>query len=491
LAGKKTFPTFALLFFSIYFENTMRMNEILRAVDSVIQDYNEYVGGYAVLFMLIPTGLFFLFRLKFLNVTKLFHSVRIVAGKYDKAGDKGDVNHFKALTTALSATVGTGNIVGVSLAIYLGGPGAVFWMWVTGFLGMILKYTECTLSHKYRQFNSDGTVSGGPMYYMEYGLKKQLGRFAKVLAIIFAVAAVLCSLGSGNMAQANSMADALHTSYGVPVLWTGLVTTALVLLIVIGGLKRIAEVTARLVPFMAVLYVSAALLIILLEYDRIPSAFSLIFTDAFTGTAATGGFVGSTFMMTLIWGVRRGLFSNESGQGSAPIAHAAAKTQWPAREGLVASLEPLIDTLIICTLTALMIVLTGAWHLEGLDMGVTMTIRAMEIGLGKIGLDYFGTHIVSIGLMLFAFSTVISWSYYGTRAANYLFGEKAIKPYYYLYGLFVFFGSVWGIDIVWHFVDMVITFMTIPNLIAILLLTPVVVNETNKYFKAMKAKDQS
>jgi len=467
------------------------MNEILRAVDSVIQDYNEYIGGYAVLFMLIPTGLFFLFRLKFLNVTKLFHSVRIVAGKYDKAGDKGDVNHFKALTTALSATVGTGNIVGVSLAIYLGGPGAVFWMWVTGFLGMILKYTECTLSHKYRQFNSDGTVSGGPMYYMEYGLKKQLGRFAKVLAIIFAVAAVLCSLGSGNMAQANSMADALHTSYGVPVLWTGLVTTALVLLIVIGGLKRIAEVTARLVPFMAVLYVSAALLIILLEYDRIPSAFSLIFTDAFTGTAATGGFVGSTFMMTLIWGVRRGLFSNESGQGSAPIAHAAAKTQWPAREGLVASLEPLIDTLIICTLTALMIVLTGAWHLEGLDMGVTMTIRAMEIGLGKIGLDYFGTHIVSIGLMLFAFSTVISWSYYGTRAANYLFGEKAIKPYYYLYGLFVFFGSVWGIDIVWHFVDMVITFMTIPNLIAILLLTPVVVNETNKYFKAMKAKDQS
>jgi AGCS family alanine or glycine:cation symporter len=273
------------------------------------------------------------------------------------------------------------------------------------------------------------------------------------------------------------------------VLWTGLVTTALVLLIVIGGLKRIAEVTARLVPFMAVLYVSAALLIILLEYDRIPAAFSMIFTDAFTGTAATGGFVGSTFMMTLIWGVRRGLFSNESGQGSAPIAHAAAKTHWPAREGLVASLEPLIDTLIICTLTALMIVLTGAWHLEGLDMGVSMTIRAMEIGLGKLGLDYFGTHIVSVGLMLFAFSTVISWSYYGTRAANYLFGEKAIKPYYYLYGLFVFFGSVWGIDIVWHFVDMVITFMTIPNLIAILLLTPVVVNETKKYFRAMKKEN--
>ena len=462
------------------------MNEILLAIDAVIQGYNEYIGGYAVLLMLIPTGLFFIFKLRFLNVTKLIHSFRVVAGKYDKPGDKGDVNHFKALTTALSATVGTGNIVGVSLAIYLGGPGAIFWMWVTGFLGMILKYTECTLSHKYRQFNSDGTVSGGPMYYMEHGLKGKIGPFAKGLAMVFAVAAVLCSLGTGNMAQANSMADALSTSYGIPVLWTGLVTTGLVLLIVVGGLKRIAEVTSKLVPFMAVMYVFAALVILALQYDQIPAAFKLIVTDAFTGTAATGGFFGSTFMMTLVWGVRRGLFSNEAGQGSAPIAHAAAKTEWSAREGLVASLEPLIDTLIICTLTALVIIITGSWNEEGVVMGVSMTIRAMEIGLGEIGLHYMGTHIVSVGIMLFAFSTVISWSYYGTRAANYLFGEKVIKPYYYVYALFVFLGSIWGIDIVWHFVDMVITFMTIPNLIAILILTPVVVSETRKYFKAMK-----
>jgi len=462
------------------------MNEILLAIDAVIQGYNEYIGGYAVLLMLIPTGLFFIFKLRFLNVTRLWHSIRVVAGKYDKPGDKGDVNHFKALTTALSATVGTGNIVGVSLAIYLGGPGAVFWMWVTGFLGMILKYTECTLSHKYRVFNSDGSVSGGPMYYMENGLKSKIGPFAKVLAVVFAVAAILCSLGTGNMAQANSMADALLSGYDIPVLWTGLVITGLVLLIVVGGLKRIADVTSKLVPFMAVMYVGAALVILFIQYQEIPAAFSLIVTDAFTGTAATGGFVGSTFMMTLIWGVRRGLFSNEAGQGSAPIAHAAAKTEWSAREGLVASLEPLVDTLIICTLTALMIILTGSWNEDGVVMGVRMTIRAMEIGLGEIGLQYMGTHIVAIGLMLFAFSTVISWSYYGTRAANYLFGEKVIKPYYYVYALFVFLGSIWEIDIVWHFVDMVITFMTVPNLIAILILSPVVVSETSKYFKAMK-----
>jgi len=462
------------------------MNEILLAIDSAIQAYNEYVGGYAVLLMLIPTGIFFIFKLRFLNVTKLYHTIRIIAGKYDRKKDKGDVNHFKALTTALSATIGTGNIVGVSLAIYLGGPGAIFWMWITGFLGMILKYAECTLSHKYRRFNSDGSVSGGPMYYMEDGLKRKLGPLAKVLAVIFAIATVMCSLGTGNMAQANSMADALSTSYGIPVVWTGMVITLLVLLVVVGGIKRIAEVTSKLVPFMAILYVLATLTIVVLQYDQIPAAFALIVSDAFTGTAATGGFFGSTFMMTLVWGVRRGLFSNEAGQGSAPIAHAAAKTEYAAREGLVASIGPLVDTLIICTLTALMIILTGAWHGQGVDMGVSMTIRAMEIGLGEIGLHFMGSHIVAVGLMLFAFSTVISWSYYGTRAANYLLGEKAIQPFYYVYALFVFLGSVWGIDIVWHFVDMVITFMTIPNLIALLLLTPVIMSETRKYFRAMR-----
>lgn len=468
---------------------------VYNSVDQAIVSYNEYVGGILILILLIPTGLYFIIRLKFLNVTRLRHSIRIVAGKYDKKDDVGDVNHFKALTTALSATVGTGNIVGVALAISLGGPGSIFWMWITGFLGMILKYSECTLSHKYRTFNSDGSVSGGPMYYIRNGLKTKLGGFAKILAAVFAGATILCSLGTGNMAQSNSMTGVFHESYGimehvtifgsmVPTkIITGLIITVLVLMVIIGGIKRIAEVTSKLVPIMAVLYFISALVVIIIMIDQVPAAFSMIVNNAFTGTAATGGFIGSTFILTLIWGVRRGLFSNEAGQGSAPIAHAAAKTDYPAREGLVASLEPLVDTLIICTLTALVIILTGAWTTG--DEATAFTVTGMERGLDKIGLQVIAKHIVAIGLLLFAFSTIISWSYYGTRAVNYLFGEKYIKPYRYIYGLFVFFGCIWGIDLVWHFVDMVITFMTIPNLIALLLLAPVVIRETKRYFEAM------
>ncbi|MEF8983231.1 MAG: sodium:alanine symporter family protein [Bacteroidales bacterium] len=460
------------------------MNEILQSIDQAIVAYNDYVGGYALLILLIPTGLFFIFKMKFLNITKLGHSINVVRGSYDRAEDKGDINHFGALSTALSATVGTGNIVGVALAIHFGGPGAVFWMWITGFLGMILKYVECTLSNKYRQFNSDGSVSGGPMYYMEYGLKDKLGRFARILALIFAVATMICSLGTGNMAQSNSISDALMTNYAVPSWLTGLILTTLVLLVIVGGIKRIAEVTSRLVPVMAVLYFLSALVVLVANYNDVPQAFQLIFHDAFTGTAATGGFVGSTFMMTLLWGVRRGLFSNEAGQGSAAIAHAAARTKYPAREGLVASVGPLIDTLIICTLTALLIIVTGTW--DSGEKGVGMTILGLSKGLTSLGIEHTGRHIVAIGLLLFAFSTMISWSYYGSRAANYLIGEKSIKPYSYVFGLFVFLGSIWGIDLVWNFVDMVITFMTIPNLIALLLLAPVAWSETKKYFAQME-----
>lgn len=469
----------------------------LEGFGRIIEWYNDYIGVYAVLIMLIPTGLYFIIRLKFLNVTALVHSIRIVAGKYDNKADVGDVSHFKALTTALSATVGTGNIVGVSLAIYLGGPGAIFWMWVTGFLGMILKYSECTLSHKYRSFNSDGTVSGGPMYYMRKGISEIYNApvFAKILAILFAAATITCSLGTGNMAQSNSMTQVFHSSYNLPEMVTMMgftfkstyitatIITSLVLLVIVGGIKRIADVTSRLVPLMAILYVGSAMVVVVVMFENVPSAFSLIVTSAFTGTAATGGFVGSTFILTLLWGVRRGLFSNEAGQGSAAIAHAAAKTEYPAREGLVASLEPLVDTLIICTLTALVIILTGAWHIAPNDN--TMTVTGMQIGLGKIGMEAMASHVVAIGLLLFAFSTIISWSYYGSRAVTYLFGEKYIKIYNYLYGLFVFFGCIWSSSLVWAFVDMVITFMTIPNLIALLLLSGVVMRETKSYFAAM------
>lgn len=459
------------------------MSEILIKIDQAIRFYNDYVGGYLILFLLIPTGLWFAFKLKFINITKIPHALKVVVGKYDKKGTEGDVNHFKALTTALSATVGTGNIVGVAMAIYLGGPGAVFWMWITGFLGMMLKYSEVTLAQKYRRFNSDGTVSGGPMYYIEDGLKDKLGRWAKVLAVVFASSTILCSLGTGNMAQSNSMSDAMFTSYNVPTWISGIFITVLVLLVIVGGLKRIGDVTARLVPFMAVLYVGATLVVLVAEYDRLPAAFATIFYGAFNGTAATGGFVGSTIIMTMIWGVRRGLFSNEAGQGSAPIAHAAARTEYPAREGVVSLLEPMIDTIIICTMTALMIIVTDSWQTG--NKGVGMTVDAMNTGLHRFGIDGMGGHIISFSLLLFAFSTIISWSYYGSRATIYLIGEKAVKPFLYLYGLFVFFGAIWGLDIVWHFVDMVITFMTIPNLIALLLLSGVVVRETRRYFDAM------
>ncbi len=462
------------------------MASFLDYFDKALVWYNNNIGGYAILFMLIPTGLYFLFRLRFINITKVWHAVQVVRGKYDQDGShKGDVNHFKALTTALSATVGTGNIVGVALAIYWGGPGALFWIWVTGFLGMILKYSECTLSHKYRDFNSDGTVSGGPMYYIKKGITEiyNMPRFAKLLAIVFAISTILASFGTGNMAQANGMTDSLKTTYGIDVYTSGLIITALTLLIIVGGLKRIADVTSKLVPIMAVFYVIATSVVLIdMRAELLPSI-KLIFVSAFSGTAAAGGFVGSTFMMTMIWGVRRGLFSNEAGQGSAPIAHAAAKTEYAAREGAVALLEPLVDTLIICTLTGLMVITTGAWD-SGIQ-GVGMTIEAMNSGLSKVGLGNAGKHIITAGLLMFAFSTIISWSYYGTRAAVYLFGEKSVKPYYWVYGLFVFFGSVWGIDLVWHFVDAVITFMTIPNLIALLLLSGIVVRETKAYFSAM------
>ena len=460
------------------------MNDLLTLIDQAIQAYNNYVGGYLILFLLIPTGIWFAFRLRFINITKIPHAIKVVSGHYDSKGTAGDVNHFKALTTALSATVGTGNIVGVAMAIYLGGPGSVFWIWVTGFLGMMLKYSEVTLAQKFRRFNSDGTVSGGPMYYMEYGLKDKLGKWAKILALIFASATILCSLGTGNMAQSNSMSDAMFTAYSIPTWISGVVITVLVLMVIIGGLKRIGDVTARLVPFMAIVYVGATLLVLIAEYDRLPAAFQSIISGAFTGTAATGGFVGSTIIMTMIWGVRRGLFSNEAGQGSAPIAHAAARTKYPAREGVVSLLEPMIDTIVICTMTAMMIIVTDSWQTGA--KGVGMTVDAMNTGLHRFGIDGLGGHIISFGLLLFAFSTIISWSYYGSRAAIYLIGEKAVKPFLYLYGLFVFFGAIWGLDIVWHFVDMVITFMTIPNLIALLLLSGVVVKETKEYFKAME-----
>jgi AGCS family alanine or glycine:cation symporter len=460
------------------------VNGFLDYIDKFIVGYNEYIGQYLLLAFLIPTGIYFAFKFKFLHVTKFFHSLRVISGKYDNPDDVGDINHFRALTTALSATVGTGNIVGVALAIYYGGPGAIFWMWVTGFLGMILKFTECTLSFIYRKVHPNGSISGGPMYYMELGLKEKLGSVAKIMAVVFAFATILCSLGTGNMAQSNSISDVFNTNYGIPTWGTGLFITILVLLVIVGGIKRIAQVTSKLVPFMAAMYFVSAITATVIYFDQLPAAFLLIFKSAFTGQAATGGFIGAAFIYTLRFGVARGLFSNEAGQGSAAIAHAAAKTEYPVREGLVASVGPFVDTIIICSLTAMVVVVTGTWT-SGVK-GVGMTVEGFYRGLKPIGLGSLSQHVVAAGLVMFAFSTIISWSYYGNRAVEYLFGEKSILPYQWVFGIFVFLGSIWGIDLVWHFVDMVITFMTIPNLIAIILLSSIVKREADKYFKVMK-----
>lgn len=312
----------------------------------------------AMVAALLLTGLFTTISLRFLQLRGLKHSLDVIRGKYDDPHHEGDLSHFQALTTALSATVGIGNIAGVATAIHYGGPGALFWMWVTAVLGMALKYAECTLSQKHRTILDDGTVAGGPMYYIEKGL----GRRWKPLAVIFAVCAAVSSFGSGNSIQAFTVADQLRADLGVPTWMTGLVSATLIATVILGGIKRIGLVTSRLVPFMAVLYVTGALIVLLFNFQAIPGMLVLVFESAFQPAAQIGGFAGGTFIFMLTWGVKRGLFSNESGQGSAPIAHAAARTDEPVRAGMVALLEPMIDTLIICTLTGLVILSTGVWN---------------------------------------------------------------------------------------------------------------------------------
>jgi len=336
------------------------------AVTEILGPIANFLEGYVwnwpeqaplLAIVLLGTGLFVTLRLGFVQVRGFKHAVAIATGKYDDPNDEGDLKHYQALTTALSATVGIGNIAGVAIAIRMGGPGALFWMWVTAFFGMALKFVECTLALRYRKVHADGSVSGGPMYYIELGLGKKW----KWMATLFATFAVICSFGSGNMNQSNTMADALHSHFGVPPIWTALFAGFLVGMVIIGGIRRIGKVTAVLAPGMAALYVGGALVVLAMNIGDLPGTFALIVREAFAPTALAGGAAGS-FLMTLMWGIRRGLFSNEAGQGSAPIAHATAKTTEPVREGLVASLGPFIDTLVICTMTGFVILLSGAWR---------------------------------------------------------------------------------------------------------------------------------
>ncbi|MCP4567166.1 MAG: sodium:alanine symporter family protein [FCB group bacterium] len=430
-----------------------------------------------MIILLLGTGLFVSFRLGWIQLRQIKHAIDITRGKYDDPKHAGDISHFQALSAALSATIGIGNIAGVATAIHFGGPGALFWMWLTGILGTSLKYAECTLSMKYRKINPDGSASGGPMYYME----KALGW--KWLAVIFAGAAAICALGTGNGIQAFTMADQFHSDFNIPVWLTGGIIAMVVASVILGGIKRIGRVTSILAPLMTVIYVVGTLTIILLNLDKIPGAFSQIINGAFSPAGVVGGATGATFMHTLIWGIKRGLFSNEAGQGSAPIAHAAAKTDEPVREGTVAMLGPYIDTLTICTLTGLCILVTDAWIVKvgGAALnGSPMTAYAFREGLSFLG--GYGGYVVTAAVLLFATSTIISWSYYGDRSIQYLFGDGAVKPYRIVYCMMIFVGAISGLEEIWTFGDVALGVMAIPNLIALIALSGVTARLTKEYY---------
>ncbi len=443
---------------------------------AILDKIDGFVWGVPMLVLLVGTGVFISLFLKFVQFRHFGYAWKLISGKFDNPDDEGEVTHFQALSTALSATIGTGNIAGVGTAVALGGPGAIFWMWITAIFGMGLKYAECLLSLNFRQIKEDGTTGGGPMYYLEYGLKQ------KWLGITFAVFAAIAAFGIGNMVQANSVAEPLLDTFGIPKIVTGIVIAVLCFAVIVGGVKRIGAFAAKIVPIMAVFYILGALVLIFTNIGEVPAAFAMIFEGAFTGTAATGGFIGAGVAQAIRFGVARGVFSNEAGLGSAPIAHGAAKTKEPVREGLVAMLGPFIDTLVICTMTGLAIIMTGAFALKdgsGSPLtGSVLTKTAFENGIPFAG----GGYIVTIGIIFFAFSTVIGWSYYGDRCIDYLFGEKAVLPYRVIYCLIIPVGATVKLSLVWLISDIFNALMAIPNLIGLLFLSPIVLKLTKEYF---------
>ncbi len=431
-------------------------------------------GSWITLASLLGVGVYLTLRLGFVQLTGFKHSINVVRGKYATQQDKGDVSHFQALSTALSATVGTGNIAGVATAISLGGPGALFWMWVTAFLGMATKFTESTLALKFREIDQHG-VAGGPMYTLLHGLKM------KRTALFFAGFAVIASFGIGNLVQVNSVVDGLVfiepeiKNYS----WlVGVLMALLVGMVILGGVKRIAKVASTIVPFMAIVYISVAMIVLINEYQQIPAAISTIFNHALNPWAVGGAAVGEAIR----WGVARGLFSNEAGLGSSPMAHAAATTNEPVREGLVAMLEPFVDTLVICSMTGLAIVVTGAYITapEGV-VGASLTAYAFSQSIGDVG-----AIIVGGSLALFAFSTIIAWSYYGDRSVKFIFGEKAVLPYRIIYIILIVVGAIVPLQLVWNIADVTNILMAIPNLIALLLLSALVKKMKNEYFSKYK-----
>ena len=428
-------------------------------------------GNPVTLVLLLGIGLYLTLRMGLIQLRGFRHAASLISGKYNCPTDAGEVSHFQALSTALSATVGTGNIAGVATAISLGGPGALFWMWITAVFGMATKFTECTLALKFRQVSPDGEVAGGPMYTLLHGLKMRR------TAALFAGFALIASFGIGNMVQANSVMDGL--GYIFPELhaykWLlGCILAMLVGLVIIGGVKRIARVASTIVPFMAIAYITAALLVLFNHASEIPAAFATIFNLALNPWSVGGAAVGEAIR----WGVARGLFSNEAGLGSSPMAHAAARTNEPVREGLVAMMEPFIDTLVICTLTGLVIVVTGAWqHSDESLVGAALTAHAFSGSLGTAG-----AWVVGGGLTMFAYSTMIAWSYYGDRSAYYLFGERAVLPYRVCYTVLVVVGAAVPLKLVWNIADITNILMALPNLIGLVLLAGLVKKLMDDYF---------
>ncbi len=428
-------------------------------------------GEYVLIPLLALVGLYLTFGLKAMpwRLTAKAFSM-LWQGRKPDAASEGEISPFQALMTALSATIGTGNIAGVATAIYFGGPGAIFWMWVIALFGMATKYAEAVLAVKYREVDALGNHVGGPMYYIKNGLGKNWAW----LGMAFALFGMIAAFGIGNMVQSNTVASELYASFQVPPWITGIVMAMLTGAVILGGIKRIAKVAEKLVPFMASAYILAALIIIIINISAVPAALMLIVEDAFTGTAAEGGFLGATVMMAVRWGFARGIFSNEAGLGSAAIAHAAAKTNNPVRQGMIAMLGTFIDTIIICSMTALVIILTGAWD-SGIK-GAPMSTLAFNTGFAG------GGYIVTFGLIIFAFTTILGWSYYGERCAEYVLGIKAILPYRLLWVIATLTGALIKLGLVWTLADVLNGLMAIPNLIALLLLSPVIFSVTREYF---------
>ena len=437
----------------------------------ILNEIDAFVWGPPLLVLLVGTGILLTFRLKLLQVFKLPQALGLIFSA--KNDGNGDVNSFKALCTALAATVGTGNIVGVATAIKAGGPGALFWMWMAAFFGMATKYSECLLAVKYRTVDANGNISGGPMYYIENGLGKKY----KPLAVMFAVFGVLCAyFGIGTFAQVNSIVEITQISAGIPVVYTGIALTVVVAAVTIGGLKSIATVAAKVVPAMALLYFLTTVGIMIVFADQVPAAIATVLNSAFTPTAAQGGFLGATVMLAMRSGVARGVFSNESGLGSAPIVAAAAKTKWAAEQGLISMTGTFIDTIIICTLTGLSLVVSGVWC--GPLNGAAMTESAFTMAFPA-----FGSLLLLVGLVLFAFTTILGWNYYGERCVEYLMGVKAILPYRIIFICLIACGPFLKLEEIWVLADIVNGLMAIPNLIALIALSGVVVAETKAYQK--------